>query len=186
MADISGFYNRIQDYIYISPTGETSSGGYDIYQYSQNDAKLYGGEAGISLLPVGWIEASANYSYLIGKQDNGSYLPFIPANKFRIELKLKKKRIDFLNNPYFKIGGLYACKQSNPSDFETETDDYFILNAGAGAEIKWDNQFIFLSVQANNLLNEMYIDHLSTLKSMGYHNIGRNISINMKVPFSVK
>ncbi len=186
MADISGFYNRIQDYIYISPTGETSSGGYDIYQYSQNNAKLYGGEAGISLLPVGWIEASANYSYLIGKQDNDSYLPFIPANKFRIELKLKKKRIDFLNNPYFKIGGLYACKQSNPSDFETETDDYFILNAGAGAEIKWDNQFIFLSVQANNLLNEMYIDHLSTLKSMGYHNIGRNISINMKVPFSVK
>ena len=185
MADLSGFYNRINDYIFISSTGETNSG-YNIYQYSQNNAKLYGGELGLNLLPVGWAETGISYSYLIGKQDNGGYLPFIPANKFRFEFKLKKKRIDFLNNTYLKIGGLYACKQNNPSDFETETDGYFILNAGAGAEIKWSNQTVSFSVQANNLINKTYIDHLSTLKDMGYHNMGRNISLNVKIPFSIK
>ncbi|MFW6276020.1 MAG: hypothetical protein ACOC2M_05255, partial [bacterium] len=75
---------------------------------------------------------------------------------------------------------------NNPAMFETESDSYFLLNAGIGTEIKWANQMISLSFQANNLLNETYIDHLSTLKGMGYYNIGRNVSVNLKVPFGIK
>jgi iron complex outermembrane recepter protein len=92
----------------------------------------------------------------------------------------------FLKNSFFKVGGLFAAKQDNPAMFETESDSYFLLNAGIGTEIKWAKQMVLLSVQANNLLNESYIDHLSTLKEMGYYNIGRNISVNLKVPFGIK
>jgi len=90
-----------------------------------------------------------------------------------------------LKNTFFKVGGLIAARQNNPALFETETDSYFLLYAGIGTDIEWANQMVSLSVQLNNLLNETYIDHLSTLKGMGYYNIGRNISVNLKIPFRI-
>ncbi len=186
MVDISGFYNSINDYIFIAPTADTIDNGDKIYRYSQINSEIYGGELSIDVLPVDWLNFKTSYTYLIGKQDDGSYLPFIPQNKLRIELKFQKQKLAFLKNTFFKVGGLFAAKQNNPAMFETKTDSYFLLNAGIGTEIKWANQMISLSVQANNLLNETYIDHLSTLKEMGYYNIGRNISINLKIPFGIK
>jgi len=186
VVDLSGFYNRINDYIYIAPTADTTSGGSKIYRYSQTDSKIYGGELVVDLLPVSWLSINTSYAYLVGKQDDGNYLPFIPQNKARFEVKLKKEKLAFLENPFVKIGGLYASKQDNPAMFETETDSYFVLNAGIGAEIKWNNQMLNFSVRVNNLLDEDYIDHLSTLKGMGYNNIGRNICFSLRVPFGIK
>ena len=184
--DISGFYNHINDYIFIAPTNDNTTSGDIIYRYSQTNAKLYGGELTVEILPVDWLNLKTSYGYLVGKQDDGDYLPFIPQNKLRCEIKLQNQQLAFLKNSFFKLGGVYAAKQNNPTMFETESDSYFLLNAGIGTEIKWANQIMCFSVQANNLLNETYIDHLSTLKGMGYYNIGRNISVNLNIPFGIK
>ena len=183
MIDVSPFYNRIDDYIFISPTGETSTGGYPVYMYSQKDAKIYGGEVSLNVLPYDWLDIHANYGYLIGKEDDGTYLPFIPQNKVRFNMKFKTSKIYIFEHPFFELGGTYAEDQSHPSLFETESKDYFVLNAGLGANVKFQGQLLSLSVKANNILNATYIDHLSTLKDIGYCNIGRNISVNLKVPF---
>ncbi len=186
MIDISGFYNYINDYIFIAPTEDTTSTGNKIYRYSQIDAEIYGGELAVDFLPFDWLNLKTGYTYLIGKQDDGNYLPFIPQNKLRFEIKVQKQTILFLKNSFFKIGGLYADKQNYPAMFESETDSYFLLNTGIGADIKCINQTVTLAVQINNLLNNNYIDHLSTLKEMSYYNIGRNVSINLRVPFGIK
>jgi len=186
MVDVSGFYNSINDYIFIAPTDDTIASGDKIYRYSQTNSEIYGGELAIDVLPFDWLNFKTSYAYLIGKQDDGSNLPFIPQNKLRFELKFQKQKLVFLKNTFLKVGGLYAAKQNNPAMFETKTDSYFLLNAGIGTDIKWANQIVSLSVKANNLLNETYIDHLSTLKGMGYYNIGRNISVNLKIPFRIK
>ena len=186
MIDVSGFYNRINDYIFIAPTADTTSTGNKIYRYSQVNAKIYGGEISVNIMPVNWVNITTGYSYLIGKQDDGDYLPFIPQNKIKVDFKLQKDKLGFLKKPFFKVGGIYASKQNHPSTFETETDGYFLLNASVGTNIKWTNQLIFLSLQANNLLNETYIDHLSTLKDMGYYNMGRNVSLSITIPFGLK
>lgn len=186
MVDISGFYNHVNDYIFIAPTNDIIDSGDKIYRYSQTNAKLYGGELSIDILPIDWLNLNTSYAYLIGKEDNGNYLPFIPQNKLRFEMKFQKQKLAFFKNNFFKVGGLFAAKQNNPAMFETESVSYFLLNAGIGTEIKWANQIVSLSVQANNLLNETYIDHLSTLKGMGYYNIGKNISVNLKIPFGIK
>ncbi len=186
MADISGFYNHVNNYIFIAPTNDTIASGDKIYRYSQTNANLYGGELSISALPFKWLNINTSYSYLKGVQEDGSYLPFIPQNKLRFEIKFQKQNIAFLKNSFVKIGGLFAENQDSPAMFETKSDSYFLLNAGIGTEIKCSNQTIVLSAQVNNLLNETYIDHLSTLKGMGYFNIGRNISINLKIPFAIK
>ncbi|MDV7188225.1 TonB-dependent receptor [Lutibacter sp. TH_r2] len=186
MIDVSGFYNRINDYIYIAPTSESLDNGDTVYQYSQTDSKLYGGEFIVNYTPIEWLNINTTYSYLIGKEDSGNYLPYIPQNKVRFDVKLQKEKIGKLYNSYFKIGGLLAEDQNNPSIYETETDGYFLLNAGIGTQLKIGDEMINVSIQANNLLNETYIDHLSTLKDLNYNNIGRNIVATIKIPFTIK
>jgi iron complex outermembrane receptor protein len=186
MVDLAGFYHSINNYIFIAPTNDTVASGDKIYKYSQTNAEIYGSELSLNILPVDWISIKTTYAYLVGKQDDGSNLPFIPQNKLRLELKFQKQNIAFLKKPFVKFGGLYAAKQNKPAMFETESTSYFLLNAGIGANLKWTNQLLVISIQINNLLNETYIDHLSTLKGMRYYNIGRNISINVKIPFRIK
>ena len=186
MIDISSFYNHINDYIFIAPSNDSNDNGDKIYRYSQSNAKIYGGEISIDFSPIDCIDLKTSYAYLIGKQKDGNFLPFIPQNKVRFESKFSKRKLIFLKNNFFKIGGMFAAKQNNPAMFESKSSSYFLLNAGLGSDIKWGKQMIQLSFQANNLLNKTYIDHLSTLKGMGYYNIGRNISINLKIPFGLK
>ncbi len=184
--DISGFYNQINNYIFIAPTTDTTGNGDKIYRYSQTNAELLGAEAGLNVYFLNWLNVNANYSYIIGKKKDGGYLPFIPQNKLRLEIKAQKEKLGFLHNSFVKIGTLIASKQSNSAMFETKTDGYILLNAGIGGEIKWSNQMVSLGIYVNNLLDETYYDHLSTLKGMKYYNIGRNISVILKIPFDIK
>ena len=111
---------------------------------------------------------------------------FIPASKIRVELRAEKKKLTFLHNTFIKIGTLTAFDQNNPAMFETESVGYALLNLGMGGSIKWSKQMISIGIYANNLLDEKYIDHLSTLKPLNIYNQGRNISVCLKVPFNIK
>ncbi len=186
MFDIAGFYNSITQYIYLAPTNETSAEGYQIFRYSQSDSHLYGGEFSLNSFITKWLNFTSTYSYLIGKQDNGEYLPFIPQNKIRGDFKIQKEKIGFLEGNYFQIGGLWASKQNHPAFFETKTNGYFLLNSSIGTQIKCQNQNIEFLIHVNNLLNEKYIDHLSTLKEVNLYNMGRNICFQLKIPFGIK
>jgi iron complex outermembrane receptor protein len=61
-----------------------------------------------------------------------------------------------------------------------------LLNAAVGTDLKVKNQIVSFSLTASNLLNTRYFDHLSTLKDVGIYNMGRNISLNIQIPFGVK
>ena len=55
--DFSAFYNKIYDYMYLAPTDEPAPEGTGfVYSYSQQDAKLYGGELAINLAPVSFMQ----------------------------------------------------------------------------------------------------------------------------------
>lgn len=186
--DLAGFYNHIDDYIFISPTSETTSSGMAVYQFSQTDSKLYGGEAGIHFHPASmpWLHVETTYSTVTGKQENDDHLPFIPAQKFRYEIRAEKEKLAFLKYPKIWISALTSLKQDHPSPHENETGGYTLVNVGGNAEIKLGNQFIMIGLTANNLFDKHYFDHLSTLKSMNYYNQGRNICLTVKLPFSIK
>jgi len=186
--DLAGFYNLIDNYIFISPTSEITSTGVSVYRFSQTNAKLYGGEAGIHFHPksLPWLHAQGTYSSVIGIQENGNYLPFIPARKFRYEVRVEREKFGFLKHTNFTISALSALKQNNPSPYELETTGYTLINAGITTEIKFSNQLVNICISANNIFDTQYYDHLSTLKSMLYFNQGRNISLCLKVPFKIK
>ena len=185
--DIAGFYNSIQNFIYISPTADTSSSGQTIYQYQQNNANLYGGEAGMHFHPerLDWLHIQGTYAMVYAIQDNGDFLPFIPANKFRYNIKVCKKKLAFMYQPSIKLSFLTALQQNNPSPFETKTNGYTLINLSFMTDIKMGKQKLSFAIAANNLLDQQYIDHLSTLKPLGYYNEGRNITLSVRIPFGV-
>jgi iron complex outermembrane receptor protein len=185
--DLAGFYNHIDNYIFILPTAETTSSGMGIYRFEQTNSKLYGGEAGVHIHPksIPWLHVQGNYSMVTGKQENGKYLPFIPAQKFRYEIRAEKETLAFLKHPNIWLSALTALKQDNPSPYETETDGYTIVNEGINTEIKLNNQLMNIGLSVNNIFDTKYFDHLSTLKPLNYFNQGRNVSLTMKVPFGI-
>ncbi|OFX66921.1 MAG: hypothetical protein A2X12_01565 [Bacteroidetes bacterium GWE2_29_8] len=186
--DIAGFYNIVNDYIFLSPTGYETSQGLNIYRYIQQNSELYGGEAGIHFHPqqLKWLHCETKYSTVIGVQNNGDYLPFIPADKVSFELRAEKQKLIFFNNAYASFIINHAFKQNKPSPEETATNDYTLLNATLGASIATKNNNILICIGINNLTDEKYIDHLSTLKEVNLHNPGRNFILSVTVPFGNK
>ena len=186
--DIAGFYNIIDRYIYMNPSNDTTGTGEKIYKYTQSNAILYGGEAGIQIHPKNpnWLIGEATFSTVTGKCADGSYLPFIPANKLQFEIIAEVKKLGFLRNAFVKVNTPTVFKQKHPSPEEETTSGYSLLNAGIGASIKAGNQLISLAIGVNNIFDRKYIDHLSTLKEAGFFNPGRNITLNLKIPFGIK
>ncbi len=185
LVDVSGFYNTISNYIFLDYSSDTTDEGLQVFRYRQNNALLYGGEIIIEVLPLNSLSINGSYSYLRGEQDNGENLPFIPQNKIRAEIKWERYLKGVLHNYYVRLGVDYAFRQDEPSYFETPSSDYTLLNAGLGFSFLIGNQSIDLDIVASNLLNHLYIDHLSTLKELGYYNMGRNLTVSLRVPFGL-
>ena len=186
--EISAFYNYIDNYIYLSPTADTISDGTKIYRYRQTPSHIMGGEIGIHIHPVSidWLHLKADYAYIYARKDAGGYLPLIPANKLHFEVMLRKNKWKIWRTSFVKISCDYVFAQNHAADFETTTPGYFLLNAGIGTDLKVKNQIFSFSLMATNLLDKQYFDHLSTLKDVGIYNMGRNISLNIRIPFGVK
>ena len=172
--DMAAFYNHIDNYIYISPTPDTTSSGLQVYRFSQSSSDLFGGEAGVHLHPeiLPWLHIQCIYSTVTGKQESGDFLPFIPAHKFRYEVKGEWQKMKFIDHPSLWISALTALKKDHPSPYETETGGYTLINAGVNAYIRLVNQFIIIGLSVNNIFDTQYFDHLSTLKPLNYYNQG--------------
>ena len=185
--DIAGFYNNINNYIFISSTGETTSSGMNIYRYQQADSYLFGGEAGFHFHPesMKWLSLEPTFSIVKGKQKSGVYLPFIPAHKLQLELRAEKENLLFLRNAFVSGFTSTAFDQNNIALEETTTKGYTLLDLSIGGNIKIKNQLMSIILRGNNLFDKKYIDHLSTLKEVRLFNPGRNIVLSLKIPFSV-
>ena len=175
------FYNHINQYIFIEPTHQIIND-YLVYRYTQDDAKLYGGEFGIHLHPhpFDWLHLNSNYEFVIGKQDNGNYLPLIPAHKLTNTLRAEFDNTKKLENGFIAITLETNLKQDQLSEFETPTTSYNLINIGAGGSIKLSNIQLDINLNVNNAFDTKYTSHLSRLKANGILNIGRNFIASLK------
>lgn len=184
---VAAFNNYFNNYIYLAPTDDKFYG-ITIFRYFQNNADLYGGEAALTIKPnaLKGVEFNASYATVTGLLNDTSYLPFIPANKLHGELKYTFNLKNIAKDFYLLVGTDYVFEQTTPAVNETKTPAYNLLNAGLGTTLWFNKQALDISIVCNNILNEYYYDHLSRFKPYGFHNIGRNFIINIKIPFNLK
>jgi iron complex outermembrane receptor protein len=173
---VNGFYNHINHYIYAAPAGRVLDGN-EVFDYIQNNAMLYGGEIGFHIHPhpLDWLHLESSFENVTGKKENGDYLPLIPANNWnntiRTEFNIKK----WLTDGFATLNAVYTFDQNNVSGFETQSNDYTLVNLGFGGTIHLGKTVFDVNLNGNNLFDKTYIAHLSRLKTDGIPNMGRTI-----------
>ena len=172
------FYNSINDYIYLSPGSEFEDG-YRVYNYLQQNSKLYGGEIHLNKqTSLSWLKYYSSLEYIFGESSDGEALPFISPLTFN-----QVFNVNFGNDYSLEIDFIAKAKQGRVSLFEEKTDGYTLLNLSGvwETELLGNDLDVFWSV--DNVFDKEYYDHLSRLKTAGIHEMGRNISVGLKYNF---
>lgn len=178
----NGFYNAVNEYIFLSPTNETIDNA-QVFDYLQDNASLYGGELGFHLHPhpLDWLHLESSFETVTGKLSNDDYLPLIPANSlrntFRVELNDGKTRKS--STAFITLENTFD--QKNVSNFETRTGGYSLLSAGIESSFQFQKVLFKIGLNGTNLTDKKYIAHLSRLKPDGIFNMGRSINVNLKL-----
>jgi len=180
----NGFYNHVNHYIYTSPAGYQIDG-FAVYDYIQNDSNLYGGEIGLHFHPhpLDWLHFETSFENVTGKQQNGDYLPTIPANNWNNTLRTEFDLNNWLTSGFASLNVSTTFSQNNVSGFETSSNGYTLVNLGLGGTVHLGKKVFDVNLNGNNLLNKTYIPHLSRLKSEGVPNIGRNVVMGITLNF---
>lgn len=210
-AELSVFYNDIQNYIFAQKLESTAGGDSiadpsdpaPVFKYTQGHAALYGGEFSIDIHPhpLDWLHIENAVSLVNGMQynqpDSMTNLPFMPPVRYQGEIRcvFRKKMKTFRNvfasvavNHYFEQDKIY-----NAFGTETATPAYTLVNASLGTDItgKKGRVICSLVISGNNLFDTAYQYHLSRLKyaaenpltgRTGIFNMGRNFSFKIMVP----
>jgi iron complex outermembrane receptor protein len=207
-AEISLFGNYINQFIFFSKLNNSRGGdsledGYAVFQYTQGNALLYGGEAMIDIHPhpLDWLHFENTFSFVntqqLNKPDSEKYLPFTPPAKITSELRANKKKLyKSWTDAWLSFGIDYYLAQNkiySAFNTETATPGYLLLNAAAGTSYKSNGKTrLTFVLTANNLLDNAYQSHLSRLKYADYnyvtgrtgvYNMGRNIGVKVIIPF---
>lgn len=206
--ELTPFVNLIGNYIYAQKL--TGANGLDsipnpaepapAFKFTSGNASLFGGEIYVDFHPhpFHWLHLENSFSFVQATQqqqpDSLKHLPFIPAPKYRGEIKVQFPSLGkACSNVYLKIGIDHYFPQNNffsAYGTETRTPAYTLLNAGFGTHISGFHRTDFLSlfISGENLADIAYQNHLSRLKyapenratgRVGVYNMGRNISMKL-------
>ncbi|MDR1761329.1 MAG: TonB-dependent receptor, partial [Bacteroidales bacterium] len=177
---INPYFNYIRNYIYLQPSADNIDD-IPVFNYTQLDAFLYGGETGFHFHPhpLDWLHIEGSYGSTFGQDIQHNYLALMPSQKINTMIsanfslkKAVKKFSVYLQNQY-------SFAQDKVADNELSTPDYNVLNAGIMFEFGIQSQPLQLTISANNLLNEVYYDHLSRYKAYEIYNMGRSFNVKL-------
>ncbi len=201
-AQASLFLNRINNYIYIKRLAGVETEGYQTYQYSSGNARLWGAEVSVDIHPVEPLHFQNSLGFvdarLLNQPLETRYLPCTPPLRWKSELRYDIIRDGHtLTNTYVAVNLDCNAKQSHylmEGDSETETPGYCLLGASVGTQIKYRGRVVAnVSIIGDNLLDKAYQSHLSRLKyadvnavtgRMGVYNMGRNFTFKLDIPIT--
>jgi iron complex outermembrane receptor protein len=195
--ELSAFQNTLDNYIFPSSRGRAetgTAGGRPRFQYTNEDARLYGfeGEAQVALSSRLVLEATA--SHVLAEftserapipiitpfdttfVDASEHPPFIPPLHGRVGLRWDSP------SWFAGVGTRLSAEQNRTGDFETVTPGYVVGEMTGGYRFTAGNRIHAITVRVNNLLDHEYRDHLSRVKDI-MPEPGRDISLTYRLTF---
>jgi iron complex outermembrane recepter protein len=177
--EAAGFFNFFRNYIIFEPTGDIDPGsGFPVFRYTGDEARLMGGELGISFRLFENLQLGFNADYVDGvRYTNGrEYLPFIPPLRFMANVEY-----DF---GVGWIGGrlVSAAAQNRVAPEEDVTGGYTLVGLSAGFRVNYPGRHIVI-LRVDNLFDKSYRDHLSRIEDRNFPMPGRNFSLAYRLFF---
>jgi iron complex outermembrane recepter protein len=184
--EVTAFRNRISNYIYHAPLFDPVTGDpvldprfrrFPVYQAEQDHSTLVGTEVKLQWEMVPSVVLDGGASYVRGTRTGDDVpLPFIPPLHGSLALRYDAPL-------YFVGAGWEASRaQGRLGEFETATAGYRLWNAHAGFRWSVGGQLHSVTLQARNLTDEVWRDHLSRIKAVAPQP-GRNVQLLYRLSF---
>ena len=161
-AETNLFFADYDGFIGLFPTGEEEDG-FDVFEYRQANAELYGFEAQVNaeLGEVrGWaLSGEASLDYVRGELDDGGNLPRIPPLSSNLALIAERGVWSVRGEAHL------VAEQDETTSFETETEGYAMFNADLEVT-PFVERDVRVILGVRNLTDEEGRVHSSFLKDM--------------------
>ena len=181
--DASAYYYRLKDFIYFAFADLDGDGiidredGLPLSFYSQGDSRYAGAEVSFDADINKYVGIFFNGDVVRAKLTSEDLnLPRIPPARARIGLDLKYKNLSV------KPEGVFAGAQNRLFPLETRTAGYGLFNVTASYIIGRDHYAHIFGVNAYNLFDKEYRNHLSFIKDLAPE-IGRGVRFNYSIRF---
>ena len=204
-AEVTGYVNAIQDYIYLENTGEQGpNGNLPKFAADQTDALIPGVEATVETSPLPWLQVGGSAAVLDGTGDGlgadggDGELPLLPANTVSGFVRWVPADTGPLSNSQVELSLKRALDKDAAGRFEpfsqfdegfgppfgtASTRAYSVVNVEARTTLALGlGAPITVSVGVDNLLDETYRDFLDTYKGYAL-SPGRDVQFSLSTTF---
>lgn len=190
-AELAGYRNDFQNYLYARDTGEQSVSDPSLnnYQFVGEPALFLGTEFSTDIQLTNQFSVGGTLSYTRAErnvsqeeQDITGYdgdtrpLPMIPPLQGSVYSRFSKN--NFTATVRYKM----SDAQTRLGEFETRTDSYTLLSATLQYRFSTSGILHTISLGGSNLLDNTYRDHLSRIKEV-FPAPGRNINLLYRLYF---
>jgi iron complex outermembrane receptor protein len=164
-AELTGYVNRVRDYIYLRPFGTGAL--FDSLQVVQGDARLMGLEARAAYRPLSYLTLQLSGDWVRGDNVSADVpLTFIPPPRLVYGVRLDRER------PWRGLRALYltASAESNARQSRLDPRDvappgYTIATLGAGATRLLPRGPLTVDLTLRNVLDGRYRSFMSRYKA---------------------
>jgi len=184
--EVSVFRNRVSDFIYHAPVVDPITGQpvldprlrrFPVYRAEQDHSTLVGAEGKLQWEFVPRLVLEGGAGYVRGtRTGDGTPLPFMPPLNGTAALRY--------DAPGYFVGAGWegAGAQDRLGEFEFRTPGYGLWNATAGLRWSAAGRLHSVTLQARNLTDEVWRDHLSRVKAVAPQP-GRNVQLLYRLNF---
>jgi iron complex outermembrane receptor protein len=196
--EVGGFVNWVQNYIYSVPTGQIDpASGFEIYDYTQGDARLTGFEAAAQYHPVRWLHLQGPADYVWAQNTSTSNpLPNMPPFRATYFARWEGSDHGWLHSPYLSVGGETNAAQTRLDPAEAlffsqafngagyQSQGYTLVNFGGGFTVPAGSETLHFSLALKNAFDKAYANFLSRIKTNALDpGMGRTLVATVIVEF---
>jgi iron complex outermembrane receptor protein len=171
------YYYHFRDFVFLAPTGNIDeNSGFEIADYLQENSRFWGAELSLDVTANKYVNLLAGLDYVNAELSDGTPLPRISPLRGRVGLDAHYK--NFSVKPEF----LMVDRQDRVFISETPTAGYGTFNINGTYVISSKHFAQIFSVNAFNLNNRLYYNHISFIKEISPE-IGRGVRFSYTIRY---
>jgi outer membrane receptor protein involved in Fe transport len=180
-AELAGFWNQIDDFIFVQPTGNTVITPTDtlqVFVHSHSDAELTGGEVDAEFEATRLISLRGRTDFVRGTQKPSDVpLPLMAPTRVAAGIELHGDRASW-GHAHIGLDYEHFFEQTRLNPLDVPTGAYDLVDIDAGFQPVLFGHRIGVDVSAHNVGNTKYKSFLSRYKTFAF-DPGRNIVVRI-------
>ena len=176
-AEANFYYYGFSNFVFLAPTNTFDPrSGLEIARYLQGNSRFTGTELSLDVTANKYVNVITGFDYVNAQLKDGRPLPRIAPKRAHVGLDLHYQNLSV--RPEFVAVG----RQDHVFTHETPTAGYGTVNMAASYIIPTKHTANVFSINAYNLNNKLYYNHISFIKDISPE-IGRGVRLSYTLRF---